>query len=40
MLPLLNVGFCNRRRFLARGNQSDKHGSARGAPNPAVLVGE
>ena len=26
LIPLLNVGFSNRRRFLARGNQSDKHG--------------
>lgn len=25
-LPFLNVGFCNRRRFLARNNQSDKTG--------------
>merc|ERR1719456_515511 len=31
MLPLLNVGFCNRRRFLARGNQSDKHGYTGGS---------
>merc|ERR1719352_1705682 len=26
LMPLLNIGFSNRRRFLARGNQSDKHG--------------
>merc|ERR1719482_2199536 len=26
LIPLLNIGFSNRRRFLARGNQSDKHG--------------
>ena len=25
-IPLTNVGFCNRRRFLARSNQSDKTG--------------
>jgi len=29
-LPLLNVGFSNRRRFLARDNQSDKNGSRQG----------
>jgi hypothetical protein len=29
-LPLLNVGFSNRRRFLARDNQSDKMGSRSG----------
>mmetsp|Transcript_33036 Transcript_33036/g.77241 ORF Transcript_33036/g.77241 Transcript_33036/m.77241 type:complete len:1793 (+) Transcript_33036:44-5422(+) len=29
-LPLLNVGFSNRRRFLARDNQSDKNGSRSG----------
>merc|ERR1719210_3022859 len=29
-LPLLNAGFSNRRRFLARDNQSDKNGSASG----------
>lgn len=29
-IPLLNVGFSNRRRFLARDNQSDKHGSRNG----------
>lgn len=29
-LPLLNVGFSNRRRFLARDNQSDKTGSRNG----------
>eukprot|EP00927_Polykrikos_kofoidii_P034373 TRINITY_DN29173_c0_g1_i1.p1 TRINITY_DN29173_c0_g1~~TRINITY_DN29173_c0_g1_i1.p1 ORF type:complete len:1809 (-),score=307.62 TRINITY_DN29173_c0_g1_i1:171-5597(-) len=31
-LPLLNVGFSNRRRFLARDNQSDKMGSRSGDP--------
>lgn len=31
-LPLLNVGFSNRRRFLARDNQSDKNGSRNGDP--------
>jgi hypothetical protein len=25
-VPFLNAGFCNRRRFLARDNQSDKTG--------------
>lgn len=29
-LPLLNVGFSNRRRFLARDNQSDKNGDRSG----------
>lgn len=29
-IPFLNVGFSNRRRFLARTNQSDKLGSTRG----------
>mmetsp|Transcript_35478 Transcript_35478/g.93630 ORF Transcript_35478/g.93630 Transcript_35478/m.93630 type:complete len:1833 (-) Transcript_35478:32-5530(-) len=29
-LPLLNAGFSNRRRFLARDNQSDKNGSRNG----------
>jgi len=29
-LPLLNVGFSHRRRFLARDNQSDKNGSRNG----------
>lgn len=29
-LPLLNAGFSNRRRFLARDNQSDKNGSRTG----------
>jgi hypothetical protein len=29
-IPLLNVGFSNRRRFLARDNQSDKNGSRNG----------
>jgi len=29
-LPLLNAGFSNRRRFLARDNQSDKNGSRSG----------
>jgi len=31
-LPLLNVGFSNRRRFLAREEQSDKNGSRNGDP--------
>lgn len=29
-VPMLNVGFSNRRRFLARDNQSDKNGSKNG----------
>ena len=29
-LPLLNVGFSMRRRFLARDNQSDRNGSRSG----------
>mmetsp|Transcript_30389 Transcript_30389/g.48690 ORF Transcript_30389/g.48690 Transcript_30389/m.48690 type:complete len:1768 (-) Transcript_30389:337-5640(-) len=29
-LPLLNIGFSNRRRFLARDNQSDKNGPRNG----------
>ena len=29
-IPLLNVGFSNRRRFLARTNQSDKNGATNG----------
>lgn len=29
-LPLLNVGFSNRRRFLARDNQSDRNGARNG----------
>jgi hypothetical protein len=29
-IPFLNVGFSNRRRFLATGNQSDKNGSRSG----------